>query len=460
MSKTLWILSEERPKHEVLARILRRFQSKRESPISPSDLEIIPRGTASGQFSFWYDLRGFRSSKIDSVQIRTVGGPSSFVDFLIFLQDSPPEEGDEPILMIEETKTDDEESRNTGVYQRASKFVYADIHFPNCPKVMLYNLKVAQREYQTQTNVFGTKCLSTLGVEIDGKSLDEELNEPFTDLESLIAFKSSMRRPPAGNVPIDITLRGDTLSISGRLFKSGGLSHDPNIGALSMIAATARKLGWDKRIVITEHGLSQSHVKGSNKFIQIAHELDIELKGLRLPQSVTLPAYWHYEVNGEKLASIFVHLVVEQFTPARSIFENHAGSEKGYFITSDHSPIQLEKYVPGVSPRKSIDIPDLIIRDPRKAVVLNVEGKKHQNLQLGVDTLARYGDIERLYIKRYYPKHEIIRTLVLFGGLSKSVSHPKVSFLLNQEGDLVLGPNAPDLLSEAISRLRAYWKRH
>ena len=30
----------------------------------------------------------------------------------------------EPIYAIEETKTDDKESRNTGVYQRCSKFIF------------------------------------------------------------------------------------------------------------------------------------------------------------------------------------------------------------------------------------------------------------------------------------------------------------------------------------------------
>ena len=39
--------------------------------------------------------------------------------------------------------------------------------------------------------------------------------------------------------------------------------------------------------------------------------------------------------EGEKLGTIFIHLVVENFTTGYSIFENHAGCEKSYFITKE-----------------------------------------------------------------------------------------------------------------------------
>ena len=177
--------------------------------------------------------------------------------------------------MVEETKTDDEESRNTGVYQRCSKFVYAELHYPNMDLNMYYNLKIKQRTSQTDTNIFGTRCLRSLGIKIEGKVVDEQLNTPFSSLEEMIKFKLDMKRPPAGNVPIDIGIVGKELQISGKLFKDGGLKNDPNIGALSLIASTARKLGWRDKIVITRHGLSQSHVQPGNKFIRIAIAVNI-----------------------------------------------------------------------------------------------------------------------------------------------------------------------------------------
>jgi hypothetical protein len=359
--------------------------------------------------------------------------------------------------MVEETKTDDEESRNTGVFQRCSKFVYAELHYPNMDLNMYYNLQVEQRASQTDTNIFGTRCLRSLGVKIGGKTVDESLNTPFKTLQEMIDFKSAMRRPPAGNVPIDITIVGKELHISGRLFKSGALAHDPNIGALSLIASTARKLGWKDKIVVTKHGLSQNHIQPRNKFVRIASAINIGLEGLEMPKSELERPYWHYNITGEKLATIFIHLVVENFTNGMSIFENHAGSEKGYFVTPDKKYLALEKYVPGVKPRKSIDIPDLILLDIERKQVLNIEGKTFENMDLGIRTLENYKDIERMYIKKYYPGFEIHRSVVLYGSKNEQIESIQVSFLLNQTGKMILGIKAPALFREAFKNLKEYW---
>jgi hypothetical protein len=268
-----------------------------------------------------------------------------------------------------------------------------------------------------------------------------------------------MRRPPAENVPIDISIVGKELHISGRLFKSGGLAHDPNIGALSLIAATARKLGWEGKIVVTKHGLSQSHVQPRNKFVRIASTLIMGLEGLEMPKSELEYPYWHYNTTGEKLATIFVHLVVENFSSGMSIFENHAGSEKGYFVTADKKYLALEKYVPGVEPRKSIDIPDLILLDVERKQVLNIEGQTYNNMDLGIRTLDNYDDIEKLYIKKYYPGYEIHRSVVLYGSANETLEPIQVSFLLNQHGKMILGIKAPALFREAFKNLSEYWAK-
>jgi len=88
---------------------------------------------------------GFRCNKIERVFMKSVSGFSSFVDFLIFYQEKQPTQKDIPLYAIEETKTDDKESRNTGVYQRASKFVFLENYYPNVKKIMLYNLKLSKR---------------------------------------------------------------------------------------------------------------------------------------------------------------------------------------------------------------------------------------------------------------------------------------------------------------------------
>lgn len=459
MAKTLWILSEERPKVEAIGFVLEKFSKDQGIASFIDKLRVVPVRNDQGDFSFWYEVIGYKTPQVDRVLLKIISGNSSFIDFLVFFQEKEPSEGDRPLFMVEETKTDDEESRNTGVYQRCSKFVYAELHYPNMDLNMYYNLKIKQRTSQTDTNIFGTRCLRSLGIKIEGKVVDEQLNTPFSSLEEMIKFKLDMKRPPAGNVPIDIGIVGKELQISGKLFKDGGLKNDPNIGALSLIASTARKLGWKDKIVITRHGLSQSHVQPGNKFIRIASAVNIELQGLDMPKSELKHPYWHYNTKGEKLATIFIHLVVENFTNGISVFENHAGSEKGYFITPEKKYLALEKYVPGIKPRKSIDIPDLILLDVERKQVLNIEGKTFENMDLGIRTLENYEDIERMYIKKFYPGYEIQRSVVLFGSMNENIKPIQVSFLLNQEGKMILGIKAPQLFREAFNNLNKYWSR-
>lgn len=462
MTKNLWILTEERPKREVVHNILFKFSKDNEIPCFIDTIRILPLLNKKNDFSFTYEIVGFKSNNINRIFLETVSGQSSFVDYLLFYQDNKPTINDIPLYAIEETKTDDAESRNTGVFQRASKFVYVDFFHTEAKKIMMYNLQVSQKESQTQTNIFGTKCLLALGVEIMGKKLDQKFHTPFKTVDELIDFKNSMRRPPKGNVPILIKKYDDKIEVSGRLYKSDSLSHDPNIGALSLICATLRKLGWNKRLVITEHGLSQKHIKGNNKFVQIASKLNIEFNGLQSVSQKIKDSYWHYEKEGEKLGTIFIHLVVENFTKGNSLFENHAGCEKGYFITKTGEPIPLEKYQDREKYKNGdkdqiFHIPDLILIDFDKSEIINIEGKKYKFRANGIEELKNFDPIENSYIKPNYPKFKIIRTVVLYGSTEEKVIEIEVGFLLNENGKLILGIKAPDLFKEAIKNLLDYW---
>jgi len=376
--------------------------------------------------------------------------------------DKQPTQNDIPLYAIEETKTDDAESRNTGVYQRATKFVFIDYYYPNIKKIMLYHLKVKQKEKATLTYIFGTRLLLTLGVEILGKKLDNKIFKPFTSINEIIDFKKVMQRAPEGNIPIEISKKRNRITISGRLFKSDALAHDPNIGALSLIGATIRELGWDKKIVITKHGLKQAHIKAGNKFIKIADRLNLKIDKLTIPITKVKQGYWKYETEGEKLGTIFIHLVVENFTKGYSIFENHAGCEKGYFITKDGEPIPLKKYSNRAAykrgnKKKIINIPDLILIDFGRSEIINIEGKRYKFRKEGIKELKNFKDIEKNYIKKYYPEFKITRTVVLYGGKAKKIIEIQVGFLLNKNGDLILGIRAPKLFKEAIKNLLDFW---
>ncbi|MDR3273590.1 MAG: hypothetical protein LBT29_08935 [Flavobacteriaceae bacterium] len=462
MSKNLWFLTEERSKKEVIATIFQKFAKDNGFAIFIDTIRILPI-LSKGKFTFTYEVTGFRCNQVEKVFVKTVSGNSSFTDFLIFYQEKEPTSKDTPIYAIEETKTDDKESRNTGVYQRCSKFVFIENYYPKTKKIMLYNLQVEQKEKPTETYIFGTRLLLTLGVEILGKKLDGKIFVPFKTIDEIIDFKNNMRKAPAGNVPILLKKMEGKIQISGRLYKSGGLSHDPNIGALSIISAVLRKLGWKDKIEITQHGLEQNNVGATNKFVQIANKLDISLEKLILPKAAMNANYWKYDIEGEKLGTIFIHLVVENFANGMSIFENHAGCEKGYFITAKGEPIPLAKYTDRVKYKAGdksqiINIPDLVLIDLSNKIIIDIEGKKYQFRNNGIKELAGYDAFDKIYNKPNYPNYKITRTVVLYGSQEGKIVEIEIGFLLNENGKLILGVKAPKLFQEAIRNLLDFWK--
>jgi len=464
MSKNLWVLTEERPKADGDALIVIEFSRARNFVAFVDTIRIIPVIEKS-KFCFVYEVLGFRSNAVDKVFIKTISGESSMVDFLVFYQDSEPCQTDVPALAIEETKTDDSESRNTGVYQRCSKFVFLKNIYPSTPCVMLFHLSVKQKETPTRTYIFGIRLLLTLGIKILGKSHPPKIFKKFTSIDEIIAEKNAMPAPPAkSNVPIRITKTTDKIKISGRLLKNGSLAHDPNIGALTIIAATLRTLGWTGAIEITNHGLSQNHIKAKNKFVTIALAEGITLEKLKLPKSSPPNKYWHYEQKGEKLGTIFIHLVTENFSNTCAIFENHAGCEKGYFIPPNNAePIPLKKYTDRQRYKSGekdciVNIPDLVLLDLTNAIVIDVEGKKYEFRKNGIKELSGYDAFDKLYTKKYYPKFKITRTVVLFGSDEVKIQEIKVGFLLNNSGKLILGIKAPTTFKTAIKNLLSFWK--
>lgn len=458
----LWILTEERPKIEVLKMIFRYFAQDHQCGFFGDTLRIIPVLNDRHEFTFEYEVVGFHCAKVNRVILKTVSGYSSFVDFLVFYQDTQPVETDTPIYAIEETKTDDKESRNTGVFQRCTKFVFIRHYYPSVKMIMLYALQIEQKKEPTQTYILGTRLLLTFGVEILGKNLDKQLFKPFQSVDEIISFKQNMRKAPGGNVPIMLYKTDGKISISGRLYKSGGLSHDPNIGALSILSAVLRVLGWTGRIEIIRHGLLQSHVGVNNKFVQVANMWGIELENVVVPRANISPYYWKYDMEGEKLGTIFIHIVVENFTEGYSIFENHAGCEKGYFIKPDGTPVALAKYSDRQKYKERdksqiIYIPDLVLIDIVENESITIEGKKYKNKDQGIKELDNYDSFDELYLRRYYPQYKIVRTVVLYGSQETRIVEIKVGFLLNQNGKLVLGIEAPSLFRRAIKNLLDYW---
>ena len=87
MPKTLWILTEERPKKEVVSQILKKFSEEQGVPASFDSLRIIPILDESSNFTSEYKILGVKSPTIENIYLSIISGSSSFVDYLVYFQD-------------------------------------------------------------------------------------------------------------------------------------------------------------------------------------------------------------------------------------------------------------------------------------------------------------------------------------------------------------------------------------
>jgi hypothetical protein len=305
--------------------------------------------------------------------------------------------------------------------------------------------------------------LKTLGVEILGKSgIDDEKFDAFKSIDELIELKNSMPETKNG-VSVKLTKNLNSIEISAKLEKSGRLASDPSIGMTTIISSVLRKLGWDKDIVITKHNLpNQQSVGKTNKFIQIANKLNIKLDNLQIPQVNINQDYWYYDYNGEKIATIFLDIVVEEFSQGFTIYHNHAGAERGYFITREGEKLVVKKYNDRIKYKQGdktqiIALPDLVLLDDIEKEIINIEGEMYQNAQNGIKQLDGFDSFEKYYILKYYPKYNITRTVILYGGDKNKEPIGKISFILNTRGEILLNVEAPKLFIEAFKNICHYW---
>ncbi len=456
----IYILTEERPKNSVIIKILEEYCKGYSDNMKITDTDIsIEPVFKGGIFQFYYVVKNIRLTNANKVFLYTVSGSSSFFDFLLFKQQNPPTENsttETPLMAIEETKTGDDESRNTGVSQRGAKFVFIEEFYPNTKTYMLYNDEHARNDAKqpSKTSIFGTNILLTLGATIVGKNTSTWFNK-FNNINDLISFKNNMRKPPKGNVPIEIKQYPNHIEISGRLDKPGNIgkiAHDPNIGGLCMIAKCLRVLGYDlqKDIVITRHGITQQYVdktKGKNKFLFICSKLNMRLDGITMPQKTSLPdQYWHYEKSSEKVASILLHMVCAKHGMT-CVYENHAGCERGYFWTQNGQAITLPKKDKN---GQNLLLPDVVLYDKTSNQILLVEGKKLSTLKKGIEEIKGYDSIEKDYINKYYRGCKVLRCVSIFGGNKTNHLHSDVLIYVTQNGKIYINPAAPECVKKAF----------
>lgn len=439
----IWLLTEECPKISTVMSILSHFSHDfRHHITNINDPQIVPLYNPDGTFAFVYELLGVNISRVRHIFLCCASGGSSFCDYLLFYQNEMPDQNgyDTPLMIIEETKTSDRESRNSGIFQRGIKFVYARIFYPNTRQYMLYcNDYNPDHSNPTDTNIFGTNIYLNLGIEIIGKEPYMYNYHPFRSIAELIDFKNNMDLPRYG-VPtrIDDT-NPNYITMSVRLEKNGSITHDPGIGTVAVIASGLRTLGYNRPIIVTHHGITQSMVDRArgNKLLYICQFLGVELDGIRLPRIPYPTSYWHYEMSSEKVTSIYLHIIAENHG-LEPIFHNHAGCEKCYFISRYGDAIPLPK---------ATLMPDVVFLDESNMLITVIEGKKLQTLARGIIEVDSYADIETDYLldrEIGYYGCDLYRAISIFGGSYDGLPHNRVLIYIDIDGHIYVNPDAPD----------------
>ena len=450
ISSNLWILTEERPKIEVIQKIINKTKIFKKLDIKIENFKIKP--IFDGEiFTHTFQVNSLNSKTIENIFIRLIGSgkQSSFVDFLIFLQkDEPTREQilENCIYAIEETKTNTYDSRNTAMGQRSSKFntlnYYIQKYKYQLKPVMYFSHAQAENDHNSVQ--FINKCLCHLesGIEFWGK--DSSKFKKFSSLDELIKLKNEIAKTNTrdNDTPIKITKEKDIIKISGLLANpgkdtknrkyTGTIGHDPNIGQLPLIAKTIRNLGWKEKIVIIKHRiLPEKVVEGrGNKFTRLAQYIDFELENCPFPKADFHLDYWKYEKDNEKVGTILAQVILEN-KKMETIFDNHGGCEKSYFYGEGNKEIKISKKFSNDGGK----IPDLVIKDNLNKIIYSYEGKTAKNIEAGLKEIEAFKLFEEMYLKINYPDFEYRRGLIINGG--KKINKDEVKFQLCENSKII-----------------------
>ena len=432
----VWILTEERPKIEIVMQIIKIYDC-----LAVVDrMKILPV-IKDYKFHFMFEIQDVQSKKINKIFLKIVSGYSSFVDYLFFATQDEPNEDDQfngLLYAIEETKTDSNESRNTSAGQRATKFAFLNylkqFNKVNFDIIMLYNKSEKQNKIDPPSVVFMKRCLKTVDVKFLGDNSDDL--ETFNSIDQVIEFKNSMRSPPGNNTPVRMYKGLDFISITGILSKpsdAGNISHDPNIGQIVGISNTLRKLGWNKKIIVKDHQVKQTKIDKmrGNKFLFASKMFEIDLEGIK-KQNYDIPLnYWKYDNRTEKVATILLHMLIAGNEKFHLVYENHAGSERGYFYDEFNSIITIPKKYQN----SNINLPDFVFADLETKSIFMCEGEMKGNEYKGLEQIENFHLFENLYLKKYYENFTTKKFLIISNGNTDEIMNETL-FQVNSDGTL------------------------
>jgi len=303
---------------------------------------------------------------------------SSFVDLLI--------DKNGEIFLCEITQTNEKSSRN-GNYQRPQKFVQSNHYYPNSKK-MIY----VKGGYIVKTD--SSKIAASLYYLNNITCNYIEDSEEFpTTLKDLIELQNSISGP-SHNTSIKLNLIDGILNIQIRLEKNYKLASDPNVGYLSSIATIPNS--GIKEVIITKHGLDKNIVKNhKGKLYKNLQLMGIKTTFVFDDENITWEVepnfkmkdeYYVEIIDGEKVAMInFENDFLKDKKHIDILFKNYAGCEREKFIDFNGN----EHTVP-----KKVQIPDQVLYNKNKNIILFIEAENIGNTQNGLRQLNTFDEFE------------------------------------------------------------------
>lgn len=355
------------------------------------------------------------------INILLFKGETSCVDYMLFNGnvDLTTGNAENALVILESTKTSDDASRNTAVYQRITKFTTFDTIYPNFNgiKVMFW-CNSNWKETLTPTANYGFRLMVTLGINMYALNNNSIINvkdkysiEPYNSDQEIIENKNCIKEKK-GNCSIRLSKTDNNIYISLKLDKgkgnsSGVISHDPNVGFLSAVINSIEKITGkpnNNKYIIKNHNIKQEYFdnKPKSKFWYSIKDVNIEFENCTIINRPDIPNKYFKLENSmtEKLATI----LYDQISLNETIFSNHGGCELTSIKGNDTS----------ISVGQKMPRPDILFKNDETKEILIIEGKLEKEISKGITQLSDthlQGFIKQ--IEKLYPDYTIKKGLCI-----------------------------------------------
>ena len=146
------------------------------------------------------------------------------------------------------------------------------------------------------------------------------------------------------------------------------------------------------------------------------------------------------------MATILLHLLIADNENFHLIYENHAGSERGYFYKKSNAIVTIPKKYKN----SNINLPDLVFADLNKNMIFMCEGEMKGNENKGLEQINNFNLFEDLYLQKYYKDFTIKTFLIISNGNPNEILSETL-FQVNSDGTLNYNPILPQEIITQIT---------